>query len=1026
MNEPILDALMQLFALIIDIDENNKISEREKEVIRLFLTQQLNNELSQKYMTLFEEYLLIFHKDDYYQDPVRKNKRKTLTSKKIIGICNKINVELQQNQKIYVIIQLIEFISMGELVSKKEKDFLSIVSNAFNIPESEFNNIFSFIVGTVHDIPDKDKVLVINNTEKCLYEDIKHKYDPNFSGELFFLRIESTKTFILRYYGYIDLYLNCQNIIGGRTYAFEHGSSIRTHNINTIFYTNVVGMFTSISSESKIAVTARDVTFRFKNTVNGIQKFSMKARSGSLVAIMGGSGVGKSTLINVLNGNLKPQKGEVFFNNHNLNNSDERNKLKGVIGLVPQDDLLIEDLTVYQNLYYSAKLCLNDLSNKEIEEVVSRTLDELDISDAKDLKVGSPMKKIISGGQRKRLNIALELIREPAVLFIDEPTSGLSSIEADCVMNLLKEQTDKGKLVIVNIHQPSSYLYKMFDQVLILDKGGYQIYYGHPMEAIVYFKRMSNFANPNEDQCSKCGNVNTDQLLQIIDAKVVNEHGKLTNTRKVSPEEWSKLFHSNMELKADPTIEKDNIPETYYSIPGKLKQLVLFFKRDLQSKLANRQYILISLLEAPLLAFILGYFTKYISGTPDDPDKYVFFLNENIPAYLFMSVVVSLFLGLIVSSEEIIRDRKIQRRESFLNLSRGSFIHSKILILFILSAIQTISFVVIGNYILEIKGMTTSYWIVLFSTACFANMLGLNISSGFDKVITVYVLIPFLLIPQLLFSGVIVKFDKLHRSLSSNEYVPVIGDVMTSRWAYEALAVHQFKDNSYEKLLFKYEMGESRNNWLSHVLIPDLRIKNDECLLATGKEEYLDDFNPKLLKLRKYVTKLSDISGTDNSQLIHYLTVEPFDSLTHAGLTVALDSLGNYFNVQFQTYRRGYDSIINSMGSDYMIGLKNKYHNENLTISVLNQNNIKQKRSNWILDTKSKIIQKSQPVFVIPESRIGRAHFYAPVKRVANLEIDTFWFNMAAIWILTLILYLALSTDFLRKTLNYFGGPVES
>ena len=174
------------------------------------------------------------------------------------------------------------------------------------------------------------------------------------------------------------------------------------------------------------------------------------------------------------------------------------------------------------------------------------------------------------------------------------------------------------------------------------------------------------------------------------------------------------------------------------------------------SKLANRQYVMISLLVAPLLALVLSYFTKYSKG-----GNYQFSENENLPAFLFMCVITSLFLGLIISAEEIVKDRKILRRESFLNLSWFSYLNSKVMIMFLISAIQTISFILIGNFILEIKGMTLSYWIVLFTTSCFANMLGLNISSAFNSVITIYILIPLILIPQLLFSGVMVKFDRL-------------------------------------------------------------------------------------------------------------------------------------------------------------------------------------------------------------------------------------------------------------------------
>jgi len=206
-------------------------------------------------------------------------------------------------------------------------------------------------------------------------------------------------------------------------------------------------------------------------------------------------------------------------------------------------------------------------------------------------------------------------------------------------MNLLKEQTYNGKLVIVNIHQPSSDLYKMFDKIIILDKGGYQVYYGNPTEAVIYFKTRSHHVNANEDQCIRCGNVNPDQVLQIIEAKVVNEHGKQTHTRKVTPREWYDLFKKHIDLKHKAELLKEKLPENYYSIPGILKQLKIFFSRDLLSKLTNKQYILISLLEAPLLAVILGFFTKYISGIPGYPGKYVFSNNENQPVILFNNLV---------------------------------------------------------------------------------------------------------------------------------------------------------------------------------------------------------------------------------------------------------------------------------------------------------------------------------------------------------------------------------------------------
>jgi ABC-type multidrug transport system ATPase subunit len=505
---------------------------------------------------------------------------------------------------------------------------------------------------------------------------------------------------------------------------------------------------------------------------------------------LGGSGVGKTTLLNVLSGITKPDSGEVLINGYNLYSEEEKSHLKGVVGFVPQDDLLIEELSVWQNLYYSAKMCLDNLPEPKLREVVNNTLAELDLEEIRNLRVGNSLNKVISGGQRKRLNIALELIREPTILFVDEPTSGLSSVDSEIVMNLLKEQADRGKLVIVNIHQPGSDLYKMFDKIMVIDKGGYQIFYGNPSEAIVYFKTRASYANAHEDQCITCGNVNSDQLLQIIESKVINEKGKHTHLRRISPQEWAEMFQKDAERNEKKPFNGDKtLPENYYSIPGFLKQSKIFFIRDMLSKLANRQYVMMSLIMAPLLAFLMSYFTKYkVDG------EYVFSKNENLTVYLFTCVITTLFLGLIISAEEIVKDRKILKRESFLNLSWFSYLNSKVMIMFLISAIQTISFILIGNTILEIKGMTLLYVLILFSTSCLANIIGLNISSAFNSVITIYILIPVIIIPQLLFSGVFVKFDRLHQGrFTSGEFVPVIGDMMPARWSFEALAVEQFK-----------------------------------------------------------------------------------------------------------------------------------------------------------------------------------------------------------------------------------------
>lgn len=294
----------------------------------------------------------------------------------------------------------------------------------------------------------------------------------------------------------------------------------------------------------------------------------------------------------------------------------------------------------------------------------------------------------------------------------------------------------------------------------MLDHGGFPIYYGNPVDSLVYFKRMVNHINCEEAECLTCGSVKTEEIFNIIEAKVVDEFGNLTNERKMTPQEWNQRYHEQFEEDEEElVVQTQTIPSNPFVIPDKWKQYAIFFIRDLHSKLTNKQYVLINMLEAPVLATILAFFMRFfIPG--DSGADYVYRENENIPVYIFISVIVALFIGLTVSSEEIIRDKKIRKRESFLNLSRNSYLFSKISIMLMISAIQMMLFVWIGNAILEIQGMTLSYWLILFSACAFANLLGLNISASFNSAKVIYILIPIIIIPQLLFSGIIVKFDR--------------------------------------------------------------------------------------------------------------------------------------------------------------------------------------------------------------------------------------------------------------------------
>ena len=1026
MSESILNALIHLFAIVANVNPEG-VTAKGRKIVEAYLARYLASELIQEYLRLFDNYYEFYQRELDTDEVKDLNDSASLISFQISNVCRQIKKGLLRDERVIVFIQLLEFVYEDHVITEQELEFIKTVAKSFSLSENEFNHLRNFIFEGDPEKLDSDKVLVIDNQLRewsdslawlmkkkltQVQEPYKHLFRENLYGRIVIFYIQSIQSFIFRYFGELNLFIEGQKIKYGRPYFFNNGAIIKGPNIESIYYYDVASKFILESEDKRITFSAQDVEFHFRNSKNGIQKFNFSEQSGQMIAIMGGSGVGKSTLLNLLSGKLKPNKGKVKINDSNIHSGG--NSLTGLIGFVPQDDLLFEELSVYENLYYNAKLCFSDFSEHQIVEKVNSVLIDLDLYDAKDLQVGNPLNKFISGGQRKRLNIGLELMREPMLLFVDEPTSGLSSMDSEKVMNLLKKQAHKGRLVIANIHQPSSTVFKLFDKLWILDKGGYPIYQGNPVDAIEYFKTVISLVNSAESECSSCGSINPDLILRIVEEKEIDEYGKETRIRKTSPETWYYRYIDNIEKKIKPKHSAENIPESDFKIPNFLKQFKVFTMRNLLAKLTNKQYLLINLLEAPLLAVILGYFTKYIT-----PNGYVFGENKNLPVFLFMAVVVALFLGLTVSAEEIIKDRKILERESFLKLSWFSYINSKIVFLFSLSAIQTFLYVLIGNVILDIQGMLFPFWLILFSAACMGNIIGLNISSGLDSVIAIYILIPLILVPQLLLGGAMIHFDDLHESITNKKYVPLIGDIMTTRWAYEALAVEQFKHNKFEKIFFEDEQVISNADYKTGFLIPQLQSKLEMCIRRKTSGADSAALVRDLKIISNEIKQISRNTDLPPFEYVHLLNYNDFDESimeeTYYGYLGFLDmSLKEEAKNANQRKENKYQQMIDDLGRDEFVIFKQEHYNKKLADIVQNRNEI-----NKMHETNNEIIQKKDPIFMIPTSNYGRAHFYAPVKLIGNFKIDTLWFNFLMMWIGSGILYLFLLGDILRKVLKY-------
>lgn len=1019
MSEEILKALMQLFAIISKQDTGS--SDIHRQFVNSFLKNQVNIEKVEQYLALYDEFLIEKEEKkestETKEGEPEKEKRPRLTSVKdsvrTLGICKKINKTLVQKQKVVVLTRLFEMLKADNGFTSQRLGIIDTVSTVFNINEAEKKLIRHFIESEDPYAYESVDLLVIDDNKLVTLDYVggtNHIIAPGLNGFISIIKIQSVDIYFLRYAGSSETFLNGLPIQSNYVYLLAPGSNLRLPR-GTIYYSEVVSNFASRYDYNKLVFQAVNLEYKFPNGKLGLVNINIEEKSGNLIGIMGASGAGKTTLLNTLSGLVKPSSGDIKINGESVLNNPQL--AKGLIGYIAQDDLLFEDLTVYQNLYYNAELCFKQYSAIQLHKAVAKTLHSLGLYEIKDIVVGNPLNKKISGGQRKRLNIALELIREPAILFVDEPTSGLSSRDSENVMDLLKELSQKGKLIFVVIHQPSSDIFKMFDKLFLLDTGGLPIYYGNPIEGVMYFKEATNQLNADVGECHSCGNVNPELLFNLIESKEVDEYGSFTDKRKFSPRNWNDLFKKKITTRFEDTFpERPNPADT---TPSLWKQLTVFIKRDVSSKLSNKQYLLLNLLEAPLLAFILAFLIRYIARPKGG--VYLYRENENMPAYIFMSIIVALFIGLTVSAEEIFKDRKILKREKFLNLSRFSYLQSKIIILTILSAIQSLLFVLIGNTIIGVKGMYLSYWLMLFSVSCCANLLGLIISSLFNTAVTIYIIIPLLIIPQMILGGAMFRFDKLNKIIGDGSKAPLVSEVMASRWAYEGLMIQQFKYNNYYNVFYDYDKELGQLNYKTIYYIPELLQMTTNCknaLKSADKKELGE--NLTILKIE--VEKQEAIAENPKFALKDNLKEKKFDEKTADELTAYWNSIYKLSSQKFADLDKSKNTFVSSFlesneAEVKFNRIKDEYYNPNIDEQVNNELS-KQK---FFINNKTGFTQHFNAAYNEPEPSLVslRPHFFTPVKYLFGVKLNTFLFNVIFIWFLNVVFFLILYFELFNK-----------
>jgi ABC transport system ATP-binding/permease protein len=834
---------------------------------------------------------------------------------------------------------------------------------------------------------------------------------PDFNGCFKVLHLKNPGSYFLRAASDARLWLDSVPVPAGTFHLLSPGSTIRDSQGCAIYYSELASAFEDKKVAPGLVFKGERILFQYPGTEIGLHDFSFCQPGGRLVGVIGGSGAGKSTLLSILNGQQRPDSGRVLVSGIDLHREPQR--LEGVIGYVPQDDLLFEDLSVFDNLYLSACLSLANLHAAERTRRVDAVLRELNQIEIRDLKVGTPLNKTISGGQRKRLNIALELIREPSILFVDEPTSGLSSADSENVMGLLKAQAAQGRLVIAVIHQPSSRIYKMFDTLWVLDQGGRPIFDGNPLEALVYFRSAAHKAGEDEFACPHCGNVQPEQLFDIIEEKEVDQQGIYTSHRRVSAHQWHQRYLTGRRVDHSEARWASLAGEVERRLwqPGALGQLKVFFRRNLKTRLANRMYLAINLIEPFLLAVLAALLCRGAWG-----GVYTFGDNPNFSIYFLISVIVALFLGLSVSAEEINRDRKVLERERFLNLSWPAYIAAKVLYLAMVSAVQMAIYVWTANSILRVPDMGLITWVVLFSCSLVSCVLGLNISAALKSAVTIYILIPLLLIPQIMLGGSVVPFDELTRRDADDRNTPLVADLMPSRWGYEALITTQFTTNRYHRRFYAEDCEVRMADYLSDRYLYELRGLADYPFLGDDAPDQPARTAKAMRILGNELPRLATLTGQVLPQELADLDRADYTRSKQAAIKAFLDraerdilerrrKASSRMNAQQESLRQ-------ELGRDGVANLKSGHYNRELAKLALGLQSLEDLRLGH-----SRIVHVALPVCQEPESRWGRAHFLAACKRVGPYSIPTFTFNLAVLGLMAMVLYATLYFSVLTRVL---------
>ncbi len=667
-----------------------------------------------------------------------------------------------------------------------------------------------------------------------------------------------------------------------------------------------------------------DLSHHFKKGVPAFEDLTLKLERGEMMAIIGPSGCGKSSLLSALAGHLKPSSGEILINGKSL--YKQRERFLPFISQMGQEESLSPNLTVREHLRHAFTIHRPHLPKIERSRRIDSVLNELNLQRLSQRKVGEQGDKSLSGGERGRLNLGLDLGSSAEIFLFDEPTSGLSSKDSEHLAQTLRSLA-LDKLVICSLHRPGSSVLDLFDKVLLLDIGGKMAFFGTPDEMVSYFEKAAEELNVTVSPRSSDPHT-ADFVFDILEAPLLTGGVAIRNTSRRFPGVfWQERFESQLLLREVNTVKKPSQhsdpsqPGTAAELPRQrrlglrenLSLLRIHIERAFLSKFRSRGTIWSIAAETPLIALLIGLTLRASPGT-----AYQFETALHIPIFLFLTVTVGMFLGLTNSATEILRDSPQLRRERNTRRSTLSYVLAKFSTLTLLASLQCLVFLLISQALLEIDGMFWSHWIYMTLTACVGTAMALAISASVRSERAALNAVPLLLVPQILLAGALVPFDEMNRGLfqgggraRDEGAEPVPARIMPLRYAFEGLIVSQATHNRFESL--RRELQE------------ELEVLKQKDPLSTQEENRFELL--KIALIRISVAEADDSSSAKKvlreiKKLVladDLLALEKFDPYQYSSSEDARPASAFFMNErvdklfsQAEAYRQDYRSTTNN------------------------------------------------------------------------------------------------------------------